>query len=333
MITIPEHSQLLSEIQSRYGVGPRYAQAYLLPWLGGGEKTFHSLKDILDLPPPRPMWFEYAMSTNWRGQAVSELLASYMPKTAHRYLDVGCGFGGFLVAFAKLGMEVYGVEIDPQRIQLAEANCLDHDLKDCVLADNILDEALVNRLGRFDVITCIDVIEHVLDVPKALLHMTGMLNPGGILMLEIPNKHSLSFVARDGHFELFGITLLNRNDAIEYHKAFFNFEYDVGDYYEIDFYRHEIEKCGCHFELIGAIRTPRDFLSRMVASYKRYRVEQYPKLPFSLRAKIRSRFVRFLFMLAGDGLRQVWSKAGRIALRRKYLSDFWRVLVTKGPSK
>ncbi len=330
MSTTPEYSQLLSEIQSHYGVGPRYAQAYLLPWLAGGD-SYHSLKEILSLPPPRPMWFDYAMSTNLRGQAMSELLAGYMPEAAHRYLDVGCGFGGFLVAFARLGLDVLGIEIDPQRIQFAEANCLDHDLKDCVLAGNILDETLVDRLGHFDVITCIDVIEHVLDVPLALRNMTDMLNPGGILMLEIPNKHSLSFVVRDGHFELFGITLIDRNDAIKYHKAFFNYEYDIGDYYELGFYRREIEKLGCQFKLIDIIRAPRSFLSQMGSNYRRYRVEQYPKLPIPLRNKIRSQFVRYWLMLARDGLRQIWSKSGKQTLRTKYLADFWKVLVTKAP--
>lgn len=329
MTTTPEKNQLLSEIQARYGVGPRYAQAYFLFWLADKENVYHSLNDILESPPPRPMWFEYAMTTNQRGQAVSELLASHIPKTARRYLDVGCGFGGFLVAFAKLGLEVCGVEIDPQRIQLAEANCLDHDLKDCVFPGNILDETLVDRLGRFDVITCIDVIEHVLDVPKALRHMTTMLNPGGILFLEIPNKHSLSFVARDGHFELFGITLLDRNDAIQYHKAFFGFAYDVGDYFELDYYRREIAKNGCQFAPIGAIHSARDYFPRLWSSYKRYRAEHYPKLPPTLRGKIRSRFVRYWLMLVSDGLRQIGNPAGRNALRSKYLSDFWRVLVTK----
>ena len=331
MSTTPEYSQLLSEMQSRYQVGPRYAQAYLLPWFAGGE-SYHSLKDILSLPPPRPMWFDYAMSTNLRGQAMSDLLAGYLPKTTHRYLDVGCGYGGFLVAFARLGLEVRGIEIDPQRIQLSEANCLDHDLKDCVLAGNILDETLADRLGHFDVITCIDVIEHVLDAPKALRHMTGMLNPGGILMLEIPNKHSLSFVFRDGHFDLFGITLLDRNDAIGYHKVFFNFEYDVGDYYELPFYQREIEKLGCRFELIDLLRAPRDYLHQIGTGYRRYRVEQYPKLPIALRNKIRLQFVRYWLMLAKDSVCQIWSKSGKQVLRQKYLSNFWRVLVTKAPS-
>lgn len=330
MTIAPEYSPLLSEIQSHYQVGPRYAQAYLLPWLAGGE-SFRSLADILNLPPPRPMWFDYAMSTNLRGQEMSQLLAGHMPKTARRYLDVGCGFGGFLVAFARQGMEVRGIEIDPQRIQLAEANCLDHDLKDCVQSGDILDESLADRLGRFDVITCIDVIEHVQDASKALRNMTGMLNPGGILLLEIPNKYSLGFVARDGHFELFGITLLDRHDAVDYQQKFYNYEYDLGDYYELGFYRNEIEKLGCRFELLDLIRAPRKFIPHIRSGYQRYRVEHYPRLPGSLRAKIRTRFVCYWLMLAGDGMRQIWTKAGRQSLRIKYHSDFWRVLVTKAP--
>jgi 2-polyprenyl-3-methyl-5-hydroxy-6-metoxy-1,4-benzoquinol methylase len=331
MITDQEIDKLILEIQSRYDVGPRYIRTYLQSWVQP-EDDIHSLKDILNLPPPRPMWFDYSMSTNWRGKMISDLLASHLPKSAHRYLDVGCGYGGFLVAFAKFGMEVCGIEIDQQRIQFAEANCLDHDLKDCVLTGNILDETLVARLGGFDVITCVDVIEHVLDVPKALLHITELLNHGGILMLEIPNKNSLGFVVRDGHLELFGITLLDRNDAIKYHSIFFNYKYDISDYYGLDFYHREIEMLGCKFDLIGTIPTHSDLFPYMWLNYKRYRAEQYPKLPSSLKNKIRSQFIRYFFMLAGDNLRHIGSRERKNIMQEKFLVDFWQILVTKNAS-
>ena len=83
-----------------------------------------------------------------------------------------------------------------------------------------------------------------LDVPKALQNIVCLLRPGGMLALEIPNKDSLFFVASDGHFNLFGITLLPRPEAIEYHRKFFPFEYDVGYYHPLDFYETELKRLG-----------------------------------------------------------------------------------------
>ncbi len=275
-MTLPDYSALYKEVQTRYGVGPRYAQAYLALWLEGREpQATLTLQDILNTPPPTPMWFDYAMSTNWRGQAVADLLATRIPTSARRYLDVGSGFGGFLVAFAKRGLEVCGIEIDPQRIELANANCLDFNLSDCIFPISILETDLKVRLGTFDVITCIDVIEHVLDVPKAIANMVELLNPEGILFLEIPNKHSLYFVARDGHFELFGITLLPRPAAIEYHRSFFDFTYDVGDYFPQEYYRDEFARHECQFEVLATNQFKHnltDSWRKVQAEYRRYEV-------------------------------------------------------------
>jgi SAM-dependent methyltransferase len=335
-MTLPDQHPLYDELKERYGVGLRYSQAYLALWLKGRALSelpaTLTLKEILSAPPPAPMWFDYAMSTNWRGGVIADLLAPRLPSQAKRYLDVGSGFGGFLVAFAKRGLEVHGIEIDTQRIELAQANCQDFNLGDCVTANSILEPDLPARLGTFDVITCIDVIEHVLDVPLAIANMTALLNPGGILFLEIPNKDSLSFVARDGHFELFGITLLPRSAAIEYHKAFFNFAYDVGDYFPLDFYRAEFAKHGCRVETLAPdlpARTLAEGWGKVKEGQQRYQTELRPKLTPALDSQLMNCIKRYRQGYAWDRLRARLTLRWRQAFYQKYLVDFWRVVVTK----
>ncbi len=229
---IKEDSQLISDVQEKYGVGKKFAISYLDYWFRARGRDFSCLSEIINSPQPEPTWFEFAMSTNQRGEEFAKTVAPHIPTNAKRYLDVGCGFGGFLVGFSNLALEVVGIEIDPERIEFAEANTKDHGLSDCVFKHNILLGNIQNRLGSFDIITCSDVIEHVLDVPKTISNMVGLLNPGGILVLKIPNKNSINFVGSDGHFRLFGITLLKREDAMRYFSKFFNFEYDVGYYFD-----------------------------------------------------------------------------------------------------
>lgn len=328
-------SKLLEEIQNRYTVGPKYAQAYLEYWLGTRGKTFNSLQEILDLPLPEPMWFDYAMSTNWRGRAIRQVLDDYILQGARRYLDVGSGFGGFLVAFAEIGLEVYGIEIDPQRIEFSKANCLDHNIHDCVFRASILDDDLASYLGTFDVITCIDVIEHVLDTKKTIQNMVNLLNPRGILMLEIPNKYSFNYVSHDGHFGLFGITLLDRPDAIEYHKAFFEFEYDVGEYYFLEFYRGEFERLGCQVTLLNAsgdsdsYPQTRDVFAKVWAGYSDYRANYRHKLTSRLNGKIQRSFAGYMLKLYKDIIFHSKSDLGRMHLQYTYFNDFWKLLVTK----
>ena len=174
-------SALVEEVRQRYGVGPHYAAAYLEYWSSTRSVQPGSIEEILASPPPEPMWFDFAMSTNYRGRELRDFLKPHIPAGAKRYFDVGCGFGGYLAAFAEAGMDVCGVEIDPIRVELSRANCRDHGLADCVFDMSILEEGLPERLGRFDVISCGDVIEHVLDVEGALRNIAELLAPGGIL--------------------------------------------------------------------------------------------------------------------------------------------------------
>ena len=113
---------LHAEVMRRYGVGPHYAEAYLSYWARARGRTARSLDEILARPQPEPMWFDFAMSANWRGEQLAERSLPLLPAGARRYLDVGCGFGGYLVAFARRGLDVAGIEIDPVRIELARAN-------------------------------------------------------------------------------------------------------------------------------------------------------------------------------------------------------------------
>lgn len=333
--------QLINETRERYQVGPRYAEAYLRYHLGEQIQEFSSLKQVLEEPAPKPIWFDYALSSNWRGEIVSSMIAKEIPPTARRYLDVGCGFGGFVVAFSKLGLESHGIEIDTSRIKLAEANCADQGVQDRVMETSILEEDLVSRLGTFDVITMIDVIEHVPDVPKTVRNVVELLNPGGLLLIEVPNKDGLVAVAHDGHFNLFGITQLPRLDAIQYHKAFFAFEYDVGDYYRLDFYLRQLAENGCQSQLLPIpdqryqryhrFRDTWPLFRELRTSYQRYRAETAKALPRPLDRKVRVVSEAYQRRMAAAFLVGVVSRKARMQFKTTYLTDFWTILARKEP--
>jgi SAM-dependent methyltransferase len=330
------NSEIVAEVCARFGVGPQYAQAYLDYWCQSRNQIYPNLEAILTLPDPEPMWFEYALSTNWRGEQMLNLLRPYLRSNMHRYLDVGCGFGGFLAAFARYGFEVCGIEIDTQRIALADANLADWGLANRVNRLSILDEGLSQRLGTFDVITCIDVIEHVLDVPKALRHMVSLLNPGGFLILEIPNRHDLRFVARDGHFGLFGITLLERKDALRYHQRFFAFEYDVGEYFSSNYYRQKLEEAGCECRFLdSSLHVPaslrqmpaltRETLRRFAAFVR----NQRQQVPFPISLKIQVNYARYLLKLAISTVKLAFASRYRDLFKTEYLTDFWTLMASR----
>jgi 2-polyprenyl-3-methyl-5-hydroxy-6-metoxy-1,4-benzoquinol methylase len=96
-----------------------------------------------------------------------------------RVLDVGCGAGGFL---ARIGSDHYatGLELDPRYVAVARNRGL--NVIDCPL------EATEWDGERFDTITLWDVIEHVNDPLKTARRVRGLLAPGGVLLMDTPNR-------------------------------------------------------------------------------------------------------------------------------------------------
>lgn len=167
------------------------------------------------------MGLNFALSTVEGGEAVKNLVSQYVEIKGKRYLDVGCAYGGFLVAFKRAGvLEVVGVDIDPILLAYCKALLQDHCVNASFYQKDILKKEDIQTLGTFDIITCNDVIEHVKQPNIAINHMASMLSGNGVLFMEIPNRFFAPFVQSDGHFSLFGITVLPKWIADPYLSHF-----------------------------------------------------------------------------------------------------------------
>ena len=203
--------------------------------------------------PMHAHWMEYALDTNKRGDEQARFMAAYMPLSGKRHLDIGSAYGGTPIAFSKAGAYAYGIEIDPKLYRLGLENLADHPGLPCMLVlGDILDDEIADSIGKFDIITCSNVIEHVSSTAKLLATMRRLLRPGGFCNLLIPNPFSYEEVRRDGHYGLFGLTLLSRANAEEYfHAAGNTTSYDVGEYcFTYAEYKSMFRTAGLTLELI-----------------------------------------------------------------------------------
>ena len=328
--------RLIDEIRERYHMGPRYIAAYLDYWRETRGHVEPSLAAIMARPDPEPLWFDYAMSTNLRARNFLKTVQPQLAKSSGRYLDVGCGFGGCLVAFAEAGFDVCGVELASERVKLSRANCADAGLHDCVHSLSILEHDVSARLGTFDAITCLDVIEHVLDVPLALRNMAALLTPGGVLLLEIPNKDSAPFVASDGHFNLFGITQLDREESIEYHKAFFDFEYDVGYYHPLRYYLDFLADLGLEATGDASPLHPsraevniEHLLGSLRAAEREFALEPARRLEIKARRRVQNAARRYRTQMLVAAADRRCDRSSDREYRLRYLTDFWTVVARR----
>jgi len=99
-------------------------------------------------------------------------------------LDIGSGTGDLLNAASAKGWDVLGVELSPYAAQYAKQRYgVD------VLVGDLYSVELPKE--RFDVVTMVEVIEHLADPLAAIKKASGSLRPGGLLYLTTPNFHGI----------------------------------------------------------------------------------------------------------------------------------------------
>ena len=201
------------------------------------------------------MWIDFALSSITRGEHVVAALGGGPAFLGKRVLDVGCAYGGFLVAAKMAGAKaMFGIDISSDLIGLARRQIADYRVTALLLVDDVTSDGIADRLGTFDIVICNDVIEHVVEPAVCAANLASLLRPGGRVFLEIPNGSAVEFIRRDGHYGLFGITLLDRIAAEEWWRHHYgpNDAYGVEHYAPLSYYLEIFSKAGLALRLLNA---------------------------------------------------------------------------------
>jgi len=128
-------------------------------------------------------WLDYS-NERVQAQTFGSVFSAVGPAAGRRCLDVGCGYGQLASALHAVGgREVVGIDVTPEFIERLRQR---HPLLRWEVGS--LDNGeLCERLGRFDIITLVEVLQYV-DVAATLRRAWSMLEPGGRLVAVVPNR-------------------------------------------------------------------------------------------------------------------------------------------------
>ena len=102
------------------------------------------------------------------------------------FLDIGCGGGLLCEPFARLGGKVTGVDADEQAINVAKAHAKQgslHITYKCTTAED-----LASTKQQFDIVTALEIIEHVDNPQDFLKNCLKLVKPGGLLFVSTLNR-------------------------------------------------------------------------------------------------------------------------------------------------
>jgi|TARA_B110000971_G_scaffold194313_1_gene207938 2-polyprenyl-6-hydroxyphenyl methylase/3-demethylubiquinone-9 3-methyltransferase len=120
-------------------------------------------------------------------------ITSKIKLSGARVLDVGCGGGILSESLAKEGAKVTGIDQGANVIKVAKLHMKESDLDIDYKQLNIEDYFKLNK-EKFDVITCLEMLEHVPDPSSIIERCAALLKPGGTIFFSTINRNPKSFL-------------------------------------------------------------------------------------------------------------------------------------------
>ena len=110
-----------------------------------------------------------------------------------KVLDVGCGGGILSEAMARSGAEVTGIDLADKSLKIARLHGLESGVK-VEYRKVPVEELAAEQPGQYDVVTCMEMLEHVPDPASIVRACSTLVKPGGWVFFSTLNRNAKSFV-------------------------------------------------------------------------------------------------------------------------------------------
>lgn len=111
-----------------------------------------------------------------------------------RVLDVGCGGGILADAMARQGADVLGIDLATKALRVAQLHALEAQTPRVQYREVSVEALAAEQPGSFDVVTCMEMLEHVPDPSSVVRACATLVKPGGHVFFSTLNRNPKSFL-------------------------------------------------------------------------------------------------------------------------------------------
>ena len=119
-------------------------------------------------------------------------IAKLAPLAGAKALDVGCGGGILSDAMARQGAQVTGIDLSTKALKVAQLHALEAQTQGVQYREISAEDMAAEQPGAFDVVTCMEMLEHVPDPSAVVKACAQLVKPGGWVFFSTLNRNPKS---------------------------------------------------------------------------------------------------------------------------------------------
>ncbi len=109
-------------------------------------------------------------------------------------LDVGCGGGILADSMARQGAQVLGIDLSTKALKIAQLHALEAGTPNVAYREVSAEDLAEEMPAQFDVVTCMEMLEHVPDPASIVQACADLVKPGGWVFFSTINRNPKSFL-------------------------------------------------------------------------------------------------------------------------------------------
>ena len=123
-----------------------------------------------------------------------EWIDGLAPLNGCKVVDVGCGGGILTDAMARKGADVLGIDLAEKSLKVAQLHALEAGTPGVQYRAVSAEALAAEQPGQFDVVTCMEMLEHVPDPASVVQACARLVKPGGWVFFSTLNRNPKSFL-------------------------------------------------------------------------------------------------------------------------------------------